>query len=217
VNGDEGKTRFAIVSVMFKATVCARPATWIFAGVVALSGCGDDTTAGAGGGGTGGANAGGANTGGTNAGGGAPCTATTDCAASEFCAFADGKCGAGNPGACTARPDVCSDGPITCFCDGAVSDLGCAGLNGVDLDHTGEACTAATTVIKCGAYQCDGGTTDFCELLPNDSGGPPAGSCNSAPAGCDPAECACLTQEIQSCAATCEDTAAGPIITCAGG
>lgn len=146
-----------------------------------------------------------------------PCASSADCAEDEYCAFPDGACGAGEVGECQPRPMVCSDGPLTCFCDGTISDLGCAGISGVDVDATGTACTPPATAISCAELVCDGGTTDYCTITMDDTGGPPFASCGVAPTGCDPATCACLTDETSACLGTCEDGPNGPTIHCPGG
>lgn len=145
-----------------------------------------------------------------------PCTSSDECAIDEFCSFRDGECGAGGVGECELRPAACSDGPTVCFCDGTISDLGCGGLNGSDLDSTGAACTPPATAIACAHLICDQGTTDYCSITPDDTGGRPSASCGSA-TGCDPATCACLTAETTACSGTCTDSMNGPTVSCPGG
>jgi len=147
------------------------------------------------------------------------CMSNADCTAEEFCDFRDGQCGAGGVGECQPLPNVCTDGPPVCFCDGTVTqngDLGCEGWGGKDLDSTGS-CTIPATAIACGHRVCDFGTDDYCRLTSDDTGGAPYADCSFAPSGCDPAACACLTAETQACGGTCEDGPNGPTIHCPGG
>jgi hypothetical protein len=146
-----------------------------------------------------------------------PCSSSGDCNDGEYCSFPDGKCGAGKKGECKLQPQVCSDGPTTCMCGGAVTDLGCPGQGGFDIDATGTHCTPAPTAISCAQLVCDGGTADYCEITADDTGGPPLASCGQAPTGCDPATCACLTDATTACGGTCTDGPNGPTIHCPGG
>src|SRR5512139_432634 len=130
------------------------------------------------------------------------CMSTAECAANQFCDFPDGQCGAGDPGVCTALPMVCTDGPAVCYCDGTLTmdaDISCEGHMGRDFDETGTACNYPATAIPCGHLVCDQGTTDYCSKTTDDTGGPPYVNCSTAPQGCDPAECACLTDLIDGC------------------
>lgn len=148
----------------------------------------------------------------------ASCTKSDVCGPDRYCSFADGRCGNGAAGQCLPRPKVCSDGPSSCFCDGTISGLNglpCAGLQGVDLDATGKACTPPASAISCGELVCDGGTSDYCQITPSDTGGRPSAAC--AVASCDPATCACLGAVTQACNGTCVDGPNGPTITCPGG
>jgi hypothetical protein len=148
------------------------------------------------------------------------CTSTADCPMNEFCNWPDGLCGAGAPGACTPITSTCSDGVGVCYCDGTVTvngDISCEGYQGKDFDSTGTACTLPATAFSCGHIVCDFGTNDYCQLTTNDTGGPPYVQCAYAAAQCDPATCACLTDEIAACGGTCTDGPNGPTITCPGG
>lgn len=140
------------------------------------------------------------------------CDASDDCLATEFCDFADDRCGEGEPGRCVPRPDFCSDGPNTCLCDGTITDMPCAGMAGQDFDARGT-CAQAPEQFACGARVCDA-ATNYCQLVTDDTGGPPYASCGFLPEGC--ADCSCLTADIEACGGTCVD-GAFPTITCPGG
>lgn len=62
-----------------------------------------------------------------------PCVASSDCAATEWCDFADGaRCG--GDGVCTPRPDACVGDTEVCGCDGITYDSECsANLAGSDV------------------------------------------------------------------------------------
>lgn len=148
------------------------------------------------------------------------CTSNAECGATQFCNFPDGECGAGEPGVCIAQPMVCSDGPAVCYCDGTITmdgDLGCEGWMGKDFDDSGTACTYPSTAIACGHLVCDAGTADYCRKTTDDTGGPPYVSCSTAPQGCDPADCACLTEIVDGCGGSCTDGPNGPTVICPGG
>ena len=116
------------------------------------------------------------------------------------------------PGRCTPRPVGCGDGPFVCLCDGTVTDLGCPGLEGSDIDAGGE-CNLPVEQFACGANVCQVGV-NYCQIVPDDTGGLPSTSCGFLPLDCT--ECACLTADIEACGGTCVD-GAFPTVTCPGG
>lgn len=68
----------------------------------------------------------------------AGCSSNADCAATEYCQFAEGTCAP--PGQCTARPEVCIQvfDPV-CGCDGVTYSNACvAAAEGQSVAHAGE-------------------------------------------------------------------------------
>jgi hypothetical protein len=183
--------------------------------VLALAACsGDVETNGPGGGGSGGSGQGGSGQGGAPGVCGGKTGAT--CAADEFCDYEYDTCGANDiTGLCAKRPMVCSDGPPVCFCDGTTSDLPCAGLNGFDIDGSGN-CPDQPGTFPCGQYLCTEGI-EYCQRSVSDVGGiPDSWSCRPVPSGCPmTADCACLTNE--PCGTLCAVDNGGATVTCPGG
>jgi hypothetical protein len=66
------------------------------------------------------------------------CTAEAGCDEADYCAWG-GSCGAGEPGMCRERPEICTgDCPGVCGCDGSFYCNACvAARNGVDVDDEG--------------------------------------------------------------------------------
>jgi hypothetical protein len=218
---------------------------WLKLSVVGLAtlavACGDDAagTGGAGQGGSGGSpnptvtssasstttsssDGGGGSGEGGDGGGGEPgsCVALDDCADDEFCEFRDGLCGSGDPGVCTPRPEVCTDGWLVCLCDGQVLEHGqCHGWSGFDEDASG-GCRLTEDQFACGDQVCEltRGQT-WCQITPDDTGGAAYASCGFGDqATCDPATCDCLADVVASCSGTCVDGEDGfPTVTCPGG
>ncbi len=68
------------------------------------------------------------------------CDPETPCPDGQWCDYADGLCGAGHPGTCTPRPEMCLQilQPV-CGCDGRTWGNACAGeMEGVDMHYPGE-------------------------------------------------------------------------------
>jgi hypothetical protein len=88
----------------------------------------------------------------------------------------------------------------------------CPGLSGSDFDASG-ACAQAPDQFACGANVCSA-VGNYCQIVTDDTGGPPYTSCGPLPVGCS--DCSCLTLEIEACNGTCVD-GDFPTITCPGG
>jgi hypothetical protein len=143
------------------------------------------------------------------------CASNSDCIETYFCDFADGRCGAGEPGTCRARPEFCSDGVEVCFCDGTTSDLGCVGLSGRDHDDTGS-CVVPPGKFACGHFQCPA-TSLYCKIVTSDTAELDDAQCDIPPPGCATLDCACLADVAAACGGTCDESSGGVVVRCPGG
>lgn len=171
----------------------------------------------------GGDDAGGENSGGEDAGGDAgeltPCGARLGdtCEDNEFCDFPDDICGAADgTGVCRPRPGDCPDiyMPV-CACNGEVQSSACdANAVGFDVNRLG-GCTPPADMFACGFLFCS--TTQYCRVIIDDTGMPPAYECGELPSECDEGvDCDCVADEL--CGDMCEaDDDDNLTVTCPGG
>ncbi|HEV8324242.1 MAG TPA: hypothetical protein VG389_21675 [Myxococcota bacterium] len=155
----------------------------------------------------------------TDAGGGAVCGGFTGatCAATEYCDYPDGACGAADgSGTCQPRPTGCDTvfDPV-CACDGTVYDNDCiAAAAGVDVSTLGN-CTPPPGDFSCGSRFCTLGA-QYCYHLIDDTGMPDTWTCMPMPP-CMTADCACVNA-APPCAGTCADGTDGSVtLTCGAG
>ncbi len=189
--------------------------TGLCALALSLAACGSDVKpSGQGGaGGAGGGNGGGGQGGGVACGG----IAGMLCADDEFCEYPDGSCGAQDmTGVCAKRPDVCSDGPPLCFCNGKISELPCPGIDGFDTASDSNFCPDGADTFPCGPELCLEGS-QLCRRAMSDVGGEPdSWTCEALPMGCpSTADCACLA--ALPCGNMCTIDKGGATLTCLGG
>ncbi|WP_437278786.1 hypothetical protein WME90_47555 [Sorangium sp. So ce375] len=181
-------------------------------GLAILPGCqsGDDS----GDGGGGGAGGGGAAA--------AACTQSADCAAGEYCHFADYQCGQGQAeGACTPVPIEC--GYVekqVCSCDGTVQRQDCPQLGRVDIAANG-ACTPPAGTFACGFTFCEIGKS-YCKKVDYELTHPGVVTfgCQPLPVPCGGAdECSCVVDDQDACGepVTCNTDADGhAVVHCRG-
>ncbi|UQA62548.1 hypothetical protein [Polyangium aurulentum] len=176
---------------------------------LALTACGSDVQP-SGGGGAGGQGGGG---GGVTCGG----IAGAGCAADEFCDYPDDTCGAlDQTGVCAKRPEVCSDGPPRCFCDGKISETPCPGIGGFDTAGDSNLCPDQAGTFPCGPELCLEGS-QLCRHSTSDVGGEPdSWKCENLPMGCPSTpDCACLS--ALPCGDMCTIAKGGATLNCLGG
>jgi hypothetical protein len=143
------------------------------------------------------------------------CSPTKDtCAPNEWCAYADHKCGQGEPlGICRPGPEGCEEPVIeVCGCDGNVYQYDCYAHSArVDVSALGNCATPP------GDFAC--GSTRFCTPGEYCIAGQlaPEGGCPAIPAACaSTPTCDCIVAQISAaCPVTCSgDAATGMTVTC---
>lgn len=140
------------------------------------------------------------------------------CAANEFCDYPDDICGADDgTGVCRPRPEGCPDVEMpVCGCDGSSFGNSCeANSSGNDVNRLG-GCPAPPETFACGFRFCP--TFQYCRVIIDDTGMPPAYECADFPDPCDGGgrDCTCVAGE--ACGDMCEMDGDGNVtVTCPGG
>lgn len=106
------------------------------------------------------------------------CSDSRECAPEEYCAVAEGECGA--RGTCELRPTECEPDRPVCGCDEATYKSACdAQAAGVSVDYQGEcAPPGCLSNAECG-------TGEYCAKASGDCGG--YGACTPKPVTCSAA------------------------------
>jgi len=144
------------------------------------------------------------------------------CAATSFCDYTPDSCGRlDQQGTCRPRPGNCDflDDPV-CGCDGQVYGNKCAAQHaGVDPSEGG-GCVPPQNNIPCGYRFCDG-TTSYCQVAIDDTGGPNSFTCKPLPDACKKTlDCSCFPATVP-CSDMCSNVFGngldGFVLTCPGG
>lgn len=140
------------------------------------------------------------------------------CQANEYCDFPDDICGAADgTGICRPRPMGCPDVEMpVCGCDGVTHSNGCeANTAGSDVNRLGS-CTPPAESFACGFRFCP--SFQYCRVIIDDTGMPPAYECDDFPSPCDGGgrDCTCVADV--ACGDMCEADEDGNVtVTCPGG
>jgi hypothetical protein len=122
-----------------------------------------------------------------------PCSSSGDCGAGFTCIHADGLCGAGTSGECTALPagDCGFLETKVCTCDKTVMAEDCAALAGADVSKDATLCSDGT--FTCGDVMCKK-YVEYCQVVSGGAPNAPFYSCQAASPSCPTgiADCSCV-------------------------
>ncbi|MDI1451182.1 hypothetical protein [Polyangium sp. 6x1] len=146
---------------------------------------------------------------GTGGSGPVACMKREDCAETEYCDFADNRCGEGEAhGVCELRPIECSfGGGRVCGCNGKVQLFDCPQMqDAVDISVNGN-CETPSDSFACGYTYCLNGVSYCYEHAGLD---PVYFSCDYFPEPCNSADpCSCLQLGFFCQGVTCTTDAEG--------